>query len=155
MIVDFGSSTPLSADEPLERRVGRGYLRPSSSTTRSSRTAPVPLSSTYFQVGIGTISASNLPAACAAAVRCWLCSAVLVLRLARDLIVFGDVVGGLQHRHEHVGSWRSSHSSVNPLRCDDVLHHPDRLAAAGDDDVRTVGDDALAAVPIACKPDAQ
>ena len=73
MIDEFLSSTPLSDSSPSSVVSGR---LPSSfvSVTCSSRNALVSLSCSYFHVGSGTISASNLPASCAAAVRCCDCS---------------------------------------------------------------------------------
>ena len=57
-----------------------------------------PCRSTPIVTVIGTISSSKRPAACAAAARCWLCSAVLVLTLARDAVAARHRLRGLEHR---------------------------------------------------------
>ena len=65
------SITGLSLARPS--RVVSGRLPSSSpSVTSLSEISPVALSCTFMVAVMGTISWSNLPACCAAAVRCWL-----------------------------------------------------------------------------------
>ncbi len=66
--------TGLSEDRPSSVVSGR---LPSSfaMVTSLSEISPLALSCTFMVTVTGTISLSNLPSACAAAVRCWLWSA--------------------------------------------------------------------------------
>ncbi len=65
----------LQRRKARERRVGARALVLLQRRPPCRETAPVALSATFITVGSGAISASNRPAACAAAVRCCDCSA--------------------------------------------------------------------------------
>ena len=113
-------------------RVVSGRLPSSArSVTSSKLAAPLSLSVTCMVVVSGTISSSKRPACCAAAVRCWLSTRVLVLRLAADPVAFGDDVGRLDHRHPqrrlllHAATLRGRGSLLRI-----ALHQADRLDAA-------------------------
>ena len=80
---------------------------------------------------IGTISASNLPAAAAAAARCWLCTPYSILPLAGDAVALRDILGGLQHRPVDLGLVLGEPALVNHVLVRFVLHAGDRLDPTG------------------------
>jgi hypothetical protein len=101
------------------------------------------LSTTFVTLGSGVISASNGPAACAAAVRDCDCRAYSSCR-SRDLVARRDDLGGLEHRHIDVvavvGQPRV-HGAVAVHLV--VLDERNRLEPAADCDAHAVVDDLL------------
>ena len=131
----------MSAASPagvVSGRLPSSFVR----VTRSSTNAPSRSVSTTSTLGSGTISASNLPGRLRGGRALLALERVGVLRVARDPVVLRDRVGGLQHRHVDVGLVTQHPLLGEAVHVHDVLHHRDRLAAAGDDDLRTVGRDA-------------
>ncbi len=137
------AKTGFSAARPGERRVGANALVVLQ-RDGLSETAPVALSATFITLGSGTISASNRPAACAAAVRDCDWRRVFVLPLARDLVARRDDLGGLEHRHVEVVTVVDEPRVLRAIAVHlVVLHERDRLEPAADGDAHAVGDDLL------------
>ena len=103
----------------------------------------VSLSATPIVTVIGTISAANLPAAAAAAARCWLCTPYSSWRSREMRVASRDGLGGLQHRPVDLGLVRDEPRVAPHVLVLLVLHAGDRLDAAGDDDVGFAGHDPL------------
>ena len=134
---------PLSAARAFERGVGAVAFVLGQRDVLFA-TTPVSLSSTYFQRrqrdDLGVEAARRLRGGGALLAL----QRVLVLRFARDLVLLGDVVGGLEHRHVEVGLVPQQPLLGEAVHVQLVLHQADRLDAAGDDDRHAVDDDALA-----------
>ena len=115
------------------------------SVTSLYETSFVALSTTAIVAVIGTISAAKRPSACAARRALLRRKRIGVLRVAADLVLARDILGGQQHRHVRVLDL-PGHVRVL-LRADPfeiaLLDGGDVVLAAGDDDLHAVDDDLL------------
>ena len=126
---------------------------PSSARDRdflARESGPVALSATPITVVMGTISSLNLPAACGGRGALLAAHAVLVLRLARDVVALGHGLGGLQHgpvdlglvllqprrSTQHVAGWSRSARR----RCDSTPPATITGTSSDDDALRGHGD---------------